>query len=397
MNFITGTRLSVSCLPQPHALLAGPPSMQPAGSFERIFSSLSASTSARDFRRSLLEGANTAAQSAIAPATARRYERAVQLYMDMCQRCDLWHPLHGFFFPPSSETLLLYASFASRQGKEAQAIKVDLTAIRRRALFTNLEDPYTAAGNVPAVVAATILGNQRALAGSRHALGIIPKRLIRIAPTTAQILCLLDQAPLSLVSPLRVACFVAVVISVFMNAFRAGDILPATSSSYSPILHLRYSDVTVTDTADLAGSKSIVYFLRATKTDRWRKGILVNSIDQPGRMSVLGAYNAWVHQRAVLPTAGLSNAMFVKPDGRPYSVQTFRDELRMISVAASLPPGITPHAFRGGASSSLHAAGVPESAIQAHGRWAPNSSAYKAYIKPSVTIRNSRFATLAST
>ena len=353
------------------------------------------SSAEQQLRESLSLQNASAVSASIVPATAKRYASAVMLYERVCRECGLVASGDSAFVSPSTQTLLYFVNYAARLGHKAAAIRLFLSAIRREAALRGLPDPYTCSGQVPLIVAAAILGNQRSPPTLRiDAIRPRSKQVERIPAGPAIIDALLKYAPRVLPDHLELASFRFLVLSLLFSAFRAGDVLPQSPGTFDKGRHMIISDVSTTTSPGVVGSRTIRYHLRGSKTDRERAGSVNEVLDVPGRFSLHDAFQALSHARARCVQHIAHQSLFVKSNYAPYSVQLFRDTLRRISAVASLPLGISPHSFRIGFASTLGDAGVPESFIQQGGRW--KSDAYKRYIRPSAASKQKWLAALSS-
>ena len=166
------------------------------------------SSAAQQLRESLSLQNTSAVNASIVPATAKRYASAVMLYERVCGDCGLIGSGGSAFVPPSTQTLLYFVNYAARLGHKAAAIRLFLSAIRREALLRDLPDLYTSSGQVPLIVAAAILGNQRAPPTLRaDAIRPRSKRVERIPAGPAIIDALLKYAPRVIFDQLELTSF----------------------------------------------------------------------------------------------------------------------------------------------------------------------------------------------
>jgi site-specific recombinase XerC len=239
------------------------------------------------------------------------------------------------------------------------------------------------------VLAVALLGAERERALTAY------KSLKRVPASAATVRILLDRAG-AILQPFEAARFCAMIIMAYMGVLRMGDILPQTAVSFDPKLHLCTTSVTTTVQFLPSRDATIVHVdIQSSKTDRKRKGRVVDIMDQPGGMSLRDATAAWLAQREAQAQPDWSPAMFVTARGVPVSTRSFRVELAKVTTAIeTLPGGILPHSFRKGAATVLKAHDYSDSTVAAAGRWASNC--FLDYISPVAEKQDEMFATLAT-
>ena len=157
----------------------------------------------------------------------------------------------------------------------------------------------------------------------------------------------------------------------FFGFLRASEFTVDSLASFHPDYHLSPQDIFV----DSAASPSCLKVLiKASKTDPFREGcaIFIGS-----SLSPICAVKAVLDYLAV---RGFSQGpLFLLSSGRLLSSNILTSWLRSILRSAGITGNYSSHSFRIGAATSAAKAGIPETLIQALGRW--ESSAYQRYIR----------------
>jgi hypothetical protein len=298
----------------------------------------------------------------------------------MCQETGLSAPLHDGFFPPTTTTLVLFASFLAESGVQSATIKAHMTAVRRRSRELDLPDPYTQ-DKLPAMVAATITGNQR-----EWALTHPPKALKQAFPITVAMVHTLAHACDCFESPYDAALVRVLIVLSQASGGRVSDYLPSSSGKYNARIHFSLDGISAVD-------NKLTLLIQSSKTDRLYEGRRLVLIDQPGPLSILSALQTWLQFRRGAVQPDWPTALFIKSDGTPYATQHFRGAIAHLVKYTKLPVGITGHSFRRGGTSTLANAGFSSAVLQRHGNW--KSDVFKRYIDVSDDMANQIAGALA--
>lgn len=159
----------------------------------------------------------------------------------------------------------------------------------------------------------------------------------------------------------------------FAGFLRVGEFLVPDGQVFDPKSHLCLADILLHKATPQWFSTLTI---KVSKTDQFRSGAQV----------VLGASGSDLCPVAALldylsSRGGQPGPLFILEDGTPLSRAPFARHLQAILSAVGLDGSrFNTHSFRIGAATSASQAGVPESTIQALGRW--HSTAYQRYIRP---------------
>ena len=145
--------------------------------------------------------------------------------------------------------------------------------------------------------------------------------------------------------------------------------MPVTAA-FDPAVHLAWGDVSISEDGRL-----IRIFLKRSKTDQFGRGTEVFLGATGDELCPVTALRSYVAVRGTSP-----GAFFCSADGTPLSKARFVEQFRSVLARAGVPlAGYSGHSFRIGAATAAAEAGIPDSVIQALGRW--SSSAFLRYIR----------------
>ena len=158
----------------------------------------------------------------------------------------------------------------------------------------------------------------------------------------------------------------------FFGFFRAAEITVPSTSAFNPTVHLAWGDVAISE-----DGRSVRVLLKRSKTDQFMRGVEVFIGVTGNDLCPVNATREYVARRGAT-----SGAFFQFADGTPLSKPRFVEMVRTALSRAGVPVGgYSGHSFRIGAATAASQAGIPDSAIQALGRW--SSSAFLRYIRTS--------------
>ena len=116
-------------------------------------------------------------------------------------------------------------------------------------------------------------------------------------------------------------------------------------------------------------------FLKRSKTDQYGRGTEVFIGSTGDELCPVHAVRSYVARRGDSP-----GAFFCSAEGVPLSKSRFVELVRSALTRAGVPiAGYSGHSFRIGATTAASQAGIPDSVIQALGRW--SSPAFLRYIR----------------
>jgi len=270
----------------------------------------------------------------------------------------------GFGVPalfPVSETLLCYfVTFLARDGVAPATIRTYLAAVRHAQIIRGWPEPRESS-SLPRLRLV-----QNGIRRERAARGTTPQQRL---PITPPLLRLLRPPPRQSATYDQHLLWAAASVC-FFGFFRAGEITVPSVATYEQAVHLSWGDVCISE-----DSRVLRVFLKRSKTDQYGRGVevFVGSTNDdlcPGR-----AVTSYVTLRGPVP-----GAFFRTVDGDPLTKARFVELVRSALTRAGVPVrGYSGHSFRIGAATTAAQAGVPDSVIQALGRW--SSHAFLQYIR----------------
>jgi hypothetical protein len=145
--------------------------------------------------------------------------------------------------------------------------------------------------------------------------------------------------------------------------------VPAVTA-YDLAVHLSWGDISISD-----DGRVLRVFLKRSKTDQYERGVEVFMAATNNDLCPVRAVLAYVTFRGTRP-----GAFFCATGGSPMTKSRFVEMVRSSLSRARVPiAGYSGHSFRIGAATAAAQAGIPDSAIQALGRW--SSPAFLRYIR----------------
>ena len=162
----------------------------------------------------------------------------------------------------------------------------------------------------------------------------------------------------------------AATVTCFFGFFHAGEITVPTALAFDPAMYLAWGDVSVSD-----DNSMIRVFLKRSKTDQFGHGVAVYLGATGDDLCPLAALSSHIPLRGDSPGAFLRTV-----DGAALTKARFVDLVRGVLSRAGVPlASYSGHSFRIGAATTASQAGIPDSVIQALGRW--SNSAFLQYIR----------------
>jgi integrase len=324
-------------------------------------------------RLGLLATAQTMLESAVASSTQGTYSVGVKRYRKFCVELGLSAVLEAFV-PPVEYVLVLFVISMTKAGIQSSTQRVYIASVHSYARLRAIPTCVAAGGTYPPLLSALLVAAQRIYAASPAAAAA--KAFIRLPVTTSMMKKMLIAAPLVL-SGRDAARFRCIILMLFLNCLRCGEVLTPVTMRFDPAVHLNRADVHIDGAS---GQPALLISIKQSKTDQFRKGRLVACFNQAGSVfAVIGAWVSWVHARSAILGSDRSGPMFVSESGSAFSTVDFRAHLNIVCAKAGLPLAqVKPHSFRRGAATVLAAAGVEDSALQNFGFW--RSDAFRAYV-----------------
>ena len=162
----------------------------------------------------------------------------------------------------------------------------------------------------------------------------------------------------------------AAATTCFFGFFRAGELTVPTPSAFNSAIHLAWGDVSISE-----DGRMLRVFLKRSKTDQYGRGVEVFIGSTGDLLCPVDAVRVYAARRG----SG-EGAFFRTANGVPLSKPRFVEMVRSALTRAGIPTsGYSGHSFRIGAATAAAEAGIPDSTIQALGRW--TSSAFMTYIR----------------
>ena len=292
----------------------------------------------------------------LADSTRRTYRSGLDRFLSFCYVFGVTSPF------PVSETLLCYfVTSLAREGIAPATIKTYLAAIRHAQIMRGHPEPREASSLPRLRLLQTGVRRERARSGppGESRLPITPDILRRMRPFCQPAAPSYDQALLW-----------ATMTVCFFGFFRAGEITVSTVGSFDPAVHLAWGDVSISE-----NSRVVRVFLKRSKTDQFARGTEVFIGATGDELCPVAAISRYVAIRGTGP-----GAFFRSAEGIPLTKARFVEQVRSALARAGLPlSGYSGHSFRIGAATTAAQAGIPDSVIQALGRW--SSQAFLRYIR----------------
>ena len=259
-----------------------------------------------------------------------------------------------------SETLLCYFVTSLAQGGCAPAtIKTYLAAVRHAQIMRGHPEPRET--SLPRLrLVQSGVRRERAESTSIHQ----PVRL----PITPHILRRLRPPP----GPWSYdECLLWAAATVcFFGFFRAAEITVPSVPAFDSRVHLAWGDVAISD-----DNRVLRVFLKRSKTDQFMRGAEVFIGATGDDLCPVDAAREYVARRGTSP-----GTFFRFAEGVPLTKPRFVELVRSALTRAGVPvDGYSGHSFRIGAATAASQAGIPDSVIQALGRW--SSPAFLQYIR----------------
>ena len=158
----------------------------------------------------------------------------------------------------------------------------------------------------------------------------------------------------------------------FVSSVSSGleKLRPLARGGFDAGAHLAWGDVSICE-----DGRTVRVFLKRSKTDQYGRGTEVFIGSTRDELCPVRAVCSYVAIRGNSP-----GAFFRSSDGVPLTKGRFVELVRSSLSRAGVPTaGYSGHSFRIGAATAASQAGIPDSVIQALGRW--SSSAFLRYIR----------------
>lgn len=259
--------------------------------------------------------------------------------------------------PVSTETLLLYVQFLSRQFKSVQSIKNYVNGVRLLHLYKGVEFPHT--GNFE--LGLLYKGLNRNL---RHAVK-------QVLPINVEVL-LAMSAHINWQSPLDITLWCCFLLAFFLFA-RKSNMVPPSTAGFNKQKHLQRCDIMY----NMCGL--IVRFKWSKTIQCGERMLLIPVTAIPG--SILCPVTAYRKMCDVIP-APLESPAFITPQNGKCTTLTYSSYVynlrRLLNLAGYKSENYSGHSFRRGGASAAFKAGVPSELVRLHGDW--HSDAYLKYL-----------------
>ena len=296
-------------------------------------------------------------QASLAPSTLSTYESGIRQFVQFCREVDR-SP-----FPPSEDTLALFAT-SLRRRIAYKSIKTYLAAIQYKSItlgfctrLTNMDILYYA------------------LRGIRRLQGNTFTRPPRIPFTLPLIRILHKRCAQIMASYKDVQMIKAASLLAFFGLLRASEYLAASQTRPKSEDTLCFQDLHFAK-----DSSWVTIYIKKSKTDPFRQGCTIKLWKQ-GK-SLCPVHNLRYYR---FLTGNQAGPLFRFSNGSFLTRQILSRLIHQCIPQADL----NTHSFRIGGASAAHAAGIPDTTIQALGRW--SSNAFRTYLRiPEDTVRNAQ-------
>ena len=257
--------------------------------------------------------------------------------------------------------LCYFVTFLAQEGISPATIKTYLAAVRHAQVVRGFPEPRESSTLPRLRLIQNGVKRQRSLAGQAT-----QERL----PITPAVLRRMQRVLHPPHPPYEDELIWAASAVCFFGFFRAGEIAVASLTSYDPASCLSWGDVAISE-----DSQVVRVFLKRSKTDQFGRGTEVFLGATGDEICPVTAVSAYVARRG--RSAG---AFFCLEDGLPLTKARFVEGVRSALARAGVSQtGYSGHSFRIGAATAAAQAGLPDSTIQALGRW--SSPAFLRYIR----------------
>ena len=277
---------------------------------------------------------------------------ALKRFLSFCQLYSISSP-----FPVTESALCYFVATLAHQGLAPSTIRTYLAAIRHTQIVRGHPEPRLRFLQMGVRRDRA----QQNLPPSRPRLPIMPEILRQIQ---------LVWAPRA--SKFDIVILWAAAVTCFFGFFRAGELTVQSESAFDPAVHLAWGDIAV----DNIQSPSTAHiFLKRSKCDQFGRGVAVFLGKTSDTICPVTALLAYVARRGDTPSA-----FFRFQTGSPLTKTRFVTRLRETLLGVGIPyQNYSGHSFRIGAATAAAQAGIPDSTIQALGRW--SSMAFLVYIR----------------
>jgi hypothetical protein len=299
------------------------------------------------------------AEHSIARKTWSTYRSAEKMLATFCMKKS--YPLE---LPISEETMLGFIHWLLfERNLMAASVSGYLAGIRKLHIVKGLPEPTIRTRMVQMILDGK--KNMEAAAGL--------KGDVRRGPVTHEIMTLLKarirEWQTDNVSKVTLW---AVSTLLFHGAFRGGELLSRTASTFDPAYTLLRRDVVVVE--DSCGQAVVQVNIKAPKEEKSRAAVIVDVYQTDTTMCPAKAVMRWLRM-----TEGMAADMpaFRLADGTPVTGSLFN--LLLKEWLGDTVPGISAHSFRIGAASLMGKLGFSDKDVQAVGRW--GSRAFEGYMR----------------
>lgn len=256
--------------------------------------------------------------------------------------------------PADERTLCLFTTHLSNSIRH-QSIKVYLSAVRALHIEQGFSDPLVNCQRL-----------QQVIRGIKRSQGSSTSQ--RLPVTDSLMLNIFNALDLSLFDH---TMFWAACTLAYFGLLRSAEFTVPSIAKFDPTLHLQVSDLAFDN---LDGPSCLRVWIKASKTDPFRKGCHIYIGTGSAPLCALMAMAAYLHKRGNSP-----GPLFLLQNGQPLSRELLSSWLKRILTASGVPGNFSSHSFRIGAATVAARNGVPDHLIQALGRW--TSNAYVTYIR----------------
>lgn len=298
------------------------------------------------FSERLDKTTNKLVNAALKDSTLKTYSSAQRKFISFCEEHNLTS------VPASNETLSLFISNLHEQGFKGSSIHVYLSGIR------NL---HITKDHVPPVLSPKL---KLQLKGANN----LSAPTIRKLPITFDLLCKMIHKLKDMPDELVLKTVMA---TAFFGCFRAGELCVTGSGGFNSELHLSQSDVTID-----YYNHAIVIKLKSSKTDKERKGVLVNV----GCSQVDICAHCFMIQMLTNVKPSSEVPLFSVCGGSPLTREYFCSIIRLLLTMLNIDPThYSGHSFRAGAATSAGNVELSSWELKKLGRW--SSDCYNIYLR----------------
>ena len=168
----------------------------------------------------------------------------------------------------------------------------------------------------------------------------------------------------------------------FFAFLRSGEFTLKKGEQSDPTWHLSINNVAIDS---LSHPTKLQIYIKASKTDQWRQGVYLIVGSTTSHVCPVKSLLTYIAIRGFK-----DGPLFINQNGTTFTQQSLVSSLRVTLSQVGIDCTHSGHSFRIEAATTASVKGVPETTVQALGRW--SSDSYKCYIR----LPHSELASISS-